>query len=97
MLSDDRITIIVGADALQADFNMSSGCTRKVGDRIEITIDTPLKHRKGSLRIECAAGIAAIGQVDKALVSAVCPSRAWANALARGEYKTVTEVLPFAC
>jgi site-specific DNA recombinase len=92
VLSDDRITITLGADALQADLTIPSGPVRKAGDQVEITIETRLKHRKGAMHIECAVGAAGTGQVDKALVRAVCLTRAWAHGLARGEYKTITEV-----
>jgi hypothetical protein len=62
VLSGDRITITAGADALQSDFAIRSGRSKKDGDQIEITIDTRLRHRKGSMQIECADGAAVAGR-----------------------------------
>jgi site-specific DNA recombinase len=92
ILSDDRVTISLNADAFQADLTIPSGRVRKIGDQAEIMIQTRLKHRKGAVHIEPAVGAISSGQFDKSLIRAVCLTRIWAERLARGDFKTITEL-----
>jgi site-specific DNA recombinase len=92
ILSDDRITISLNADAFQIDLTIPSGRVRKIGDQTEIMIQTRLKHRKGAIHIEPAVGTISSGQIDKSLIRAVCLTRTWAERLARGDFKTITEL-----
>ena len=91
-VGEDRVILKLKAEAVVASSNQYGAELRPLDDNVELAIAIRLKHRKGSVLIETPRTSGAPRQLDKPLVRAVCLTRIWADSLARGEAKTVTEI-----
>lgn len=91
-LGEDRVVMVVRAEAAAVKPHIGEGAIRRTRDGLELAVGIRLKHRHGALLIEAPDEVVHHPRPDRALIRAVCLARAWATRLASGEAASVLAI-----
>jgi site-specific DNA recombinase len=91
-VSVKHIAILLRADASNSNQKLEHANMSEVEDGVELSIGIRLKHRQTAILIDAPDAAQNAPRLDRALLRALCLSRAWVALLASGEVASVRDL-----